>query len=63
VSKLAHMATKELAELQEVRNVTIKAIEQTQDALKSRQEYLKKLDSDIAELQEFLNPKKTKGKK
>jgi septal ring factor EnvC (AmiA/AmiB activator) len=63
MSKLRNMAEKELAILQEERNVVTKAIEQTEQALKNRHDAIKELDKHIAELQDFLSPKKAKGKK
>lgn len=54
MSKLKNLAEKELANFQEERTITLKAIEQTEQALINRRNHLKELDKAIAEFQSFL---------
>jgi len=63
MSKLVNIAEKELANLNAEKFNISKAIEQTKQALKNREEEIKELDKNIQELEAFLNPKPKKGNK
>lgn len=58
MSRLRGLAEKELAELVNEKDLTIKAIEHTKQALVNRQLNLKEVEKHIEELELFLKPKK-----